>query len=375
MTMVSFAQNGEDVRLDRVFARGRPGFYIDVGACDPSTASVTRHFYDLGWHGINVEPTRASFDRLGAERGRDVNLNVALSDAAGDLVLHEFEGVDTGVSTASAVHAERHHQAGLASVEHTVPALTLAEVCERHVTGSIDFLSVDVEGHEREVLAGADFDRWRPRVILVEATEPATLEEAIDTPRLLPASHETWEPILTEARYRFVAFDGINRFYVREEDADLAPALAVPVNVLDGYVTYAQFRAEKDIEVLRRQQYAGWVANQTMRAEFQGLAGELDVLRQQYERLERALTTAREACERARGDIAAAGQLVDGARDTGARVREETGQVSPMALAVARRLTAASSTYPQVARPVKLALRAGRGLKGRLDGARKGATP
>ena len=81
MTMVSYAQNHEDVLLDRAFPRGKPGFYIDVGANEPVRNSVTKHFYELGWHGINVEPAAHPFALLAAERERDVNLNVAVSDS------------------------------------------------------------------------------------------------------------------------------------------------------------------------------------------------------------------------------------------------------------------------------------------------------
>lgn len=370
MTMISYAHNGEDVLLDRVFPRGKAGFYIDVGASDPMLGSVTRHFYDLGWHGINVEPTTATFGRLQAERRRDVNLNVAVSDRSGEVTFHELSGhnpLASEGSTVSTANAARHERVGLASTERTVPAMTLAEICEAHVEGPIDFLSIDVEGHERQVLEGADFQRWRPRIVVVEATEPATLEDAQDPPRLLQPSHESWEPILLEAGYLFAAFDGINRFYVRTEDADLAPVLAVPVNPMDGYTPYTYFKIQRDLEVSRREQYADWVANQTLRAEYQALAGELAQLRASYERMNRALTATRAAYEQIRGDVAAAAQVVSEALGAVAEARAHVEHVSPLALSVARRLTAASSRYPAAAKPLKQALRAGRDLVRSVD--------
>ena len=66
--MISYAQNFEDVMLARAFGDRRDGFYIDVGACFPDVASVTRHFYDLGWNGVNVEPM-AEPTHLRAVRG------------------------------------------------------------------------------------------------------------------------------------------------------------------------------------------------------------------------------------------------------------------------------------------------------------------
>lgn len=227
MTMISYSQNQEDVVLRRAFPDGRPGFYVDVGAHDPVESSVTKHFYDQGWRGVNVEPLSGLHARLVAARPRDVNLNIGLSDHAGELAF--FECTDTpSLSTFSADEAAARRAAGHTIHEHAVPVTTLAEICERHVAGAIDFLSVDVEGHERQVLAGGDWDRWRPRVVLVEATRPNT-----NVP-----THDDWEPILLQAGYVFALFDGLNRFYVAKEARVLLPRLAAPANILDDFVPY-----------------------------------------------------------------------------------------------------------------------------------------
>ena len=206
--IISYADNFEDVLLRRVFPRGTPGFYIDVGAFDPVALSVTKHFSDAGWRGINIEPVPALYERLVAGRSRDINLNVGLSDHEGSLTLYEAPSVptwsaDRGIMTGWF----RVNPADL--VERTVRVTTLARVCEQHVAGTIDFLKIDVDGHEREVLAGGDWARWRPRVVLVEAYRP-----------------QTWEPQLLAADYLFAVFDGVNRVYVRAEDRSLLPALA-----------------------------------------------------------------------------------------------------------------------------------------------------
>jgi hypothetical protein len=100
MTMVSYAQNHEDVLLRRVFPDGTNGFYIDVGANDPVLDSVTKHFYDRGWHGINIEPQSGPYKRLCAERSNDLNLKIGLSNRDATLELSECTAHD-GVSTFS----------------------------------------------------------------------------------------------------------------------------------------------------------------------------------------------------------------------------------------------------------------------------------
>lgn len=96
-------------------------------------------------------------------------------------------------------------------------------------SGSVDFLKVDVEGFEREVLAGADWSSFRPRVVVMEATMPKSDEPA----------HAAWEPILFEAGYRFAMFDGLNRFYAHADEPALLQTLAIPANVFDDFVPYA----------------------------------------------------------------------------------------------------------------------------------------
>jgi FkbM family methyltransferase len=222
--MLSFAQNGEDVVLARAFNERTDGFYIDVGAWAPDQGSVTKHFYDRGWCGINVEPSRRAFALLCAERVRDVNLNVCLSDRAGEATF--YEGVESERSTLSpkvvALAANLRFDARGTTVR------TLADVCAEHAPGHIDFLKIDVEGHEAEVIAGADWVRWRPVVVLVEAVEPGVA---------IP-SQTHWEHHLLAADYDFALFDGINRFYVRSEDRALISCLSAPANPLDRYVPY-----------------------------------------------------------------------------------------------------------------------------------------
>lgn len=230
MKLISYAQNGEDVLLDRLFTGGPPGFYIDVGANDPVQHSVTKHFYDQGWRGINIEPAPGSFARLQAERPRDVNLHLGVSDQESTLVFYDTPSA-SGWATFSPAQAENLRAQGFQVIERRVPVSTLAQVCERHVDGPIDFLKIDAESHEREVLAGADFTNWRPRAVLIEANGVAL-----------------WEPGLLAADYLFACFDGVNRFYLRAEDRDLLPRLAVPVNALDDFAPYHYLR---EIEALR----------------------------------------------------------------------------------------------------------------------------
>jgi len=228
MSWLSYAQNAEDVRLRRAFLGQAKGFYIDVGANDPVEYSITKHFYESGWSGINVEPAPAPYALIVKDRSRDINLNVGCSNQPGSMTLYAARKA-TGLSTFTAEEAVIHQKNGYEFDSVTVPVTTLAGICEEHAKNRvIDFLSIDVEGHELEVLEGADFKRFRPRVVVIEATRPNTTEP----------THERWQHLVLQHDYLFAVFDGLNRYYVRREDEPLAAVLALAPNIFDEYTPY-----------------------------------------------------------------------------------------------------------------------------------------
>ena len=272
---VSYAQNQEDVVLARALRPDdRGGFWVDVGAGDPVVDSVTAAFAERGWRGVNVEPLPFEHERLCAERPADTNLRVALGATAalGNLFVEPAE--NRGASTMVPELAERYRADGEEFTPIEVPISTLARVVAGHVAGPVDFLKVDVEGFEREVLAGADWSSFRPRVVVMEATVPKSDEPA----------HEGWEPMLLEVGYRFAMFDGLNRFYAHADEPALVQKLAIPANVFDDFVPYAWAH-----QVDEAQQWAQSLEDALTQAQ-----QERDQL---YESLARASATARSAQE------------------------------------------------------------------------------
>jgi len=221
---LSYAQNYEDVRLSRCFPGKHDGFYVDVGASSPIALSVTQAFHERGWRGINIDPIAeriAEFDRL---RPRDRNLCCLAGAEPGSGTLMRPPGCGELASAAPLSNdRQKTLMAGAWAIE--CPQRTLAEILDTESVTAIDFLKIDVEGAEREVIQGMDFRRWRPAVLVVEATLPATIEP----------SHAEWEPLLLEQDYIFAHFDALSRFYVRAENADLAAVLTRPISMFDGF--------------------------------------------------------------------------------------------------------------------------------------------
>ncbi len=224
--MVSFAQNAEDVMIDRVFQK-KTGFFIDVGAFHPIIDSVTKHFSQLGWRGINIEPDREIFAELERDRPNEINLCCAVGRNNGEAVLHQISVRQCStISESQFAQFDENLRGG--SKNLTVPLRTLADICDEHANGEIDFLKIDAEGSERDIIEGADWDRHRPRLLLVEATVTGTSEP----------NWADWEPTLLSKNYLFQHFDGINRYYLRAEDRHLAAQMAAPVNYLDWYLSF-----------------------------------------------------------------------------------------------------------------------------------------
>jgi FkbM family methyltransferase len=219
----SCSLNFEDVILHRVFGATPHGFYVDVGAGHPRFENDTCALHEAGWSGINVEPNEDFIAAFRAARPHDRNLCLALADTEGELVFHEIPG--TGLSTCDAAQAAAHAARGHEVVARRVPVSTLARVLDEAGSPDVDLLKVDVEGLE-EVLAGNDWARFRPRVIVVEATFPES-----------PARRPTNIGTFLDARgYRHALFDGLNDFYVHRDFKVPDGAFDLPPNVFDGFI-------------------------------------------------------------------------------------------------------------------------------------------
>ena len=344
--MVSYAESWADVRLDRAFAPDHAGFYVEIGG-GPVEGSVTKHFHDLGWRGIDVNPASATCSRLRDDRPRDVVLNLDLTDGT----------------------------AQTAPVEE--PLATLADIFAEHVEGDIDLLAVGADSDPGQVVGGGDWRRWRPRIVIIAAPGGAAPS----------ADHEAWEKVLLDADYLFAAFDGMNRYYVRSEDDDLAPKVAVPVNSTDDFVPFEHVTRLKQltdaIAELLGQITATRVANESMRSERESLVRShyelleglrelqasqettevlLENTREQYLSIRAVLAETRARYEHLRMEMAnTQAQAVE--------VMKLIEGVGPSSLGIARRLGRLGGRFPRTAvvgkRTLRLALSARRRLSAR----------
>jgi FkbM family methyltransferase len=222
----SYAQNFEDVLLHRRFADVAAGFYVDVGASAPVAHNVTLNFYQRGWRGLHVEPIPERAQELRWARPRDIVVEAAAAEAEGRAVFHRTAGAG-GLSSLTNAYFPPVGPHDIWLLE--VRTRRLDDIFAEHGVGEIDFLKIDVEGAEDRALAGLDFRRWRPAVLVIEAVTPT------NPPR---DNAQSFEPALLASGYAHVYFDGLNRFYIREESPHLKAHFAQPVSVFDALRRY-----------------------------------------------------------------------------------------------------------------------------------------
>lgn len=164
-----YSQEGEDLVLRELFTGKTDGFYIDVGALHPKRFSNTYCFYLLGWHGINIDAMPGSMELFNRERPRDINLEVAISDKKEKLIYYMFnEPALNGFS--KEISEKRNIEPYKIINQKEMFTCTLAEILDRYLSvgTKIDYLNVDVEGLDLQVLKSNNWSKYRPQIILVE---------------------------------------------------------------------------------------------------------------------------------------------------------------------------------------------------------------
>lgn len=166
----SYSQEGEDMILRRLFEKQKKGFYVDVGAHHPKRFSNTFFFYKNGWRGINIDAMPNSMCLFNKIRPRDINIEIPISDKKQKLKYYMFN--EPALNTFSKEIAEKRADKNDYKIisEKEMETSTLEEIFKKYLPYSqeIDFISIDVEGLDLQVLKSNNWKQFRPKFVLVE---------------------------------------------------------------------------------------------------------------------------------------------------------------------------------------------------------------
>ena len=162
-----FSFSGVDIILEKIFKNQDKGIYIDVGCQHPIKNNNTYLLYKKGWEGINVDLDKDNIDLFNASRSKDNNFNKALSSDVNDVDLY-FYHKKSPINTINKRTSE-FQKAKVSSIKK-IKTDTLDNIIlnTKYKDSSFDLLSIDVEGHELEVLKGFNLVKFSPNVIVVE---------------------------------------------------------------------------------------------------------------------------------------------------------------------------------------------------------------
>ncbi|MBC9914808.1 FkbM family methyltransferase [Chitinophaga varians] len=176
--VMAYSSEGEDLILRRIFGRKHKGVYVDVGAHHPFRFSNTYLFYKKNWRGINIDPQPGMQALFNKYRPHDTNLEMGVSGIPQELTYAIFN--EPALNTFSAERVQEYTQKPDYQVidRKTVKTAPLADILDRYLPAgtSIDFISIDVEGMDLEVLRSNNWDKYRPSYVLVES-QPYDIEK------------------------------------------------------------------------------------------------------------------------------------------------------------------------------------------------------
>ena len=169
-SLKTYSQEGEDLILNRILGDKKKGFYVDVGAHHPKRFSNTYFFYKKGWNGINIDAMPGSMKLFNIYRSKDINLEIPISSRPQNLTYHLFD--EPALNGFSNKLSQKRNKISSYSLLSTIELKTdtLSNVLDTYLKADqkIDFMTIDVEGLDFEVLKSNNWEKYRPSIILIE---------------------------------------------------------------------------------------------------------------------------------------------------------------------------------------------------------------
>lgn len=190
-----FGEFGEDIFIERILRNFGEGFYVDVGCYHPFKGSLTNKLYKKNWSGLNIDLSKTSIDLFNIVRTRDINLNLAITNYDGETFYYQ----NSPINQQNSLIKTNEHQK-----KTKIKCFSLNTILQENKIDNFQFLNIDVEGSELNVIKGVDLTKYRPILISIENNE------------LLPSDYFESEiyKILIENNYVFINKIGVTNFFI-----------------------------------------------------------------------------------------------------------------------------------------------------------------
>ena len=197
---IHYGEFGEDILVNRILKNLETGKYVDVGCYHPYKGSLTAQLYKKGWKGINIDLSKSSIDLFNLVRKEDINLNLAVSDFNGQTSYFE----NSPINQQNSLIKNNDNQKKI-----EIDCKNLNLILEENKFENFEYLNIDVEGSEQNVINGINLSKYRPILITIENNN-LHINDYIES--------ETYK-ILIKNNYTFISKTGVTNFFLKNEYA------------------------------------------------------------------------------------------------------------------------------------------------------------
>ena len=193
-----YAEFGEDIMINRIFTNINNGTYVDIGAYHPIKGSLTYNLYKKGWSGVNIDLSATSIDLFNVIRTRDININCAISNFSGETFYYENSPINQQNSLISSDENQKKIK---------IRSYKLDEILTLNNINKVDFINIDTEGNELDILKSINFDRINPFLFSIEENS-FFLENDSKKAKI---------SFMKEKNYELINIIGVTMFFVKKD--------------------------------------------------------------------------------------------------------------------------------------------------------------